>query len=327
MFEILFGGAETTVQDLGRSGWWGDGFCLSGAQDEFSFRVGNILLKNRENAAALEITAIGPKLRVREENVIAITGADISPKINDQEAELWRTIRVKADDVITFGKLRSGCRAYLCVTGGVDVPIEFGSRSTSTLIRIGGYKGRKLEKGDLIKTFKPEFFLERIEGVSLPKKYIPIFSTESALRIIMGMYDYRLTNRSLVEFFQATWTVTPNSNRVAYYLKGPKFEFEPRTAPFGAGSDPSNVVDIFYPIGSIHVPGGQYAVLILNDGVTGGGYAAIGTVVKPDLDIVAQLKPGDCINFKKIDITEALKIRKKKQSRISEIKEVLNYPF
>ena len=327
MLEVLFGGAETTVQDLGRPGRYGDGICPSGAQDAFSFRVGNILLKNRENAAALEITVVGPQISVQEDTVVAFTGADIPFRINGEHVDSWKTIRVKAGDFITFGPLRSGCRGYLCVAGGIDVPIVFGSRSTGTLNRIGGYEGRGLQKGDLVKTFNPEFPLEQLEGVSLPKKYIPTFSREMELRTIKGMYDYRLTRESLADFFRATWAVAPNSNRVAYHFTGPKFAFKVRPQPFGAGSHPSNVVDIPYPVGSIQVPGGQFPVLLLNDAVTGGGFATIGTVVKPDLDVVAQLKPGDCVHFRSIGIAEALKIRERRQMKISEIKEILDYPF
>lgn len=327
MFEVQFGGAETTVQDLGRPGYYRYGICPSGAQDNFSFRVGNVLLKNRENSAALEITVVGPVLRARKETVVAFTGADMSPNINGEEVQMWMATRIRAGDMITFRRLRTGCRAYLSVAGGIDVPVIFGSRSTGTLSRIGGYKGRKLEKSDLLKALKPEFPLHKLEGIQLPKRYMPSFSKASVLRVTLGMYDYLLTKGSLVGFFKSKWKVASNSNRVGYYLEGPKFEFIQRKQPFGAGDHPSNVVDIQYPVGSIQVPGGQHAVLLLNDAVTGGGYATIGTVIKPDLDIVAQSKPGDFIIFKSVEISKALIIRKEKEERISKIKEVLNYPF
>jgi biotin-dependent carboxylase-like uncharacterized protein len=327
MFEVLFGGAQTTVQDLGRFGRYRYAICPSGAQDNFSFQIGNILLKNRGDRAALEIAVVGPQLRVHEDTVVVITGADLSPRVNGKGIDLWKTRRVKAGDVISFGQLRSGCRAYLCVAGGVDVPLVFGSRSTGTLNKIGGYKGRKLEKGDIIRTFKPEFPLEEIEGRNLPEEYIPNFWVEAKLRMIPGAYDYRLTEESLNEFLNATWRVAPNSNRVAYYLNGPKLSFRPEEQPFGAGSNPSNVVDIAYPIGSVQVPGGQHPVLLMNDGVTGGGFAIVGTIVRADLDIAAQLKPGDRLVFKSIGITEALQIRKAKADKISAIKGATHYPF
>lgn len=327
MFEVLFGGAETTVQDMGCKGWFREWISPSGAQDNFSFRVGNILLKNREGDAALEMTVVGPQLRVREDTVVAFTGADMSPKINGKEVGSWETIKVASNDIISFGSIRAGCRGYLCVAGGVNVPTMYGSRSTGTLNKIGGYQGRKLEKGDLIQIFKPAFPIEQIERVRLPPKHIPIFSREVELRFVLGMFDYLLTEESFRNFFQSLWTVTPRANRVAYYLKGPKFEFIQRAQPFGGGDHPSNVVDIPYPIGSVQVPGGQNAVLLLNDAVTGGGYATIGTVVKPDLDVAAQLKPGDHIVFKKIGISEALAIRRRKEAKIEEIKEILQYPF
>ena len=327
MLEIILGGALTTVQDLGRIGMYRYAISPAGAQDNYSFRIGNILLKNRENAAALEITVIGPKIRLLGDTVIAFTGADISPMVNKVEVELWKTIKVNAGDIISFGQVRSGCRTYLCIAGGVNVPVVFGSRSTGTLNKIGGYKGRKLMKGDIVDTFKSEFSLNEIEGRRLPNKYIRRYSNETELRIIAGGYEYRLTEESLSDFFQTVWTVAENSSRVAYYLKGPVFNFKPAIQPFGAGSDPSNVVDIVYPIGSVQIPGGKHPVLLLNDGVTGGGFAIIGTVVKADLDIAAQLKPGDNVLFRSIDILEALQIRRKKENIINEIRKVMNYSF
>jgi biotin-dependent carboxylase-like uncharacterized protein len=327
MLEIIFGGAQTTVQDLGRSGQYRYAICPSGAQDNFSFRIGNILLKNRENAAALEITMIGPKIKLQKDTVIVFTGADISPKVNGIEVELWKTIKVNAGDVISFGQVRNGCRAYLCIAGGINVPVVFGSRSTGTLNKIGGYKGRKLMKGDIVDTFKSEFPLNEIEGRRLPEKYLRRYSNEVELRFIAGGYEYKLTEESLSEFFRAKWTVSVNSSRVAYYLDGPEFEFIQGKQPFGAGSNASNVVDIAYPVGSVQIPGGKHPVLLLNDAVTGGGFAIIGAIVKADLDIAGQLKPGDNVLFRMIDILEALQIRRGKEDRIKEIKKVMKYQF
>jgi biotin-dependent carboxylase-like uncharacterized protein len=264
---------------------------------------------------------------VLDETVIALTGADLCPRVNGEEVALWAAIRVRPKDIVSFGQIRSGCRGYLCVAGGVDVPLLFGSRSTGTLNKIGGYQGRKLEAGDVIKTFRPEFPLDEIEGRCLPKRWIPSFLAEGKLRIVLGGYEYRLTEGSLADFFRAIWTVSPNSNRVAYYLNGPKLAFLSEPQPFGAGSNPSNVVDIAYPIGSVQVPGGEHPVLLLNDAVTGGGFAIIGTVVKADLDVVAQLKPGNHVVFERIGIEEALKIRKEKAGKLLAIKEEVAYPF
>ena len=325
MFEIITGGALTTVQDLGRIGWYRYAISPAGAQDNYSYRVGNILLRNGENAAALEITAIGPKIKLRGDTVVVFTGADITPKINGTEVSMWKTIRANEGDVISFGQLRSGLRAYLCVAGGIDVPPVFGSRSTGTLNKIGGFKGRKLTKGDIIDTFTPEYSLRDIEGHGLLEKNIPKYSGCAQLHIIPGGYEHRITEDSLSEFLSANWTVAENSSRVAYYLNGPEFHFNPSIQPFGAGANPSNVVDIAYPIGSIQIPGGKHPVLLLNDGVTGGGFAIIGTVVKADLDIAAQLKPRDTITFCSIDIEEALQIREIKENKIRDLKRAMKY--
>ena len=219
-----------------------------------------------------------------------------------------------------------GCRAYLCVAGGIDVPPVFGSRSTGILNKIGGYEGRKLQKGDLIKTFNSRFPLDTLEGRKLSSEFIPCFCSCPDLRIIPGGYEYRFTSESLEIFFGTIWTVGMNSNKVAYYFDGPQLQFRVETQPYGAGSNPSNVVDIAYPIGSVQVPGGKHPVLLLNDGVTGGGFGIIGTIVRADLDLVGQLKPGDQTKFKPVQIEDALQIRREKEDKIKAIRSALCYP-
>lgn len=323
MLKILSGGAETTVQDLGRFGYYHIGICPSGAQDAFSFRIGNLLVGNEENAAGLEITIMGPKIQVLRDSVVAFTGAEIPARINGKEAEMWTSVLVKEGDIISYGPIKSGARGYLCIAGGIDVPLKYGSRSTGVINKIGGYNGRKLKEGDELKRGTPAKPIAKLVGRRLNSKYLPKFSKNTILRIVMGLFGYRLTKESYQTFLDSDWKVCPNSNKVGYYYEGPHLKFKERNQPFGAGSDPSNVVDAPYPVGSVQVPGGLNAVLLLNDAVTGGGYATIGTVIKADLDIVAQSKPGDVTRFKEISIQEAIEIRKGREANIKAIKDEL----
>jgi allophanate hydrolase subunit 2 len=137
------------------------------------------------------------------------------------------------------------------------------------------------------------------------------------------MCSYRVKDESLADFLAATWEVSTEADRIGYRLKGPTFQFKGGEQPFGAGSDPSNVVDLGYPVGSVQIPGGLEAILLLNDAVTGGGYTTIGTVITADLDHVAQTSPGSQIRFRAVDITEALRARQLREARLSRMRLLL----
>ncbi len=321
--KVVNPGLLTTVQDQGRFGMYAIGMPPSGAMDVFSYRVANYLVGNEDNAAVLETTYLGPKLEFTDDAVIAITGADAPPRINGKGVATWETLQVKAGDVLSFDYLRSGARSYLAIAGGIDVPLVLGSRSTYPLTGIGGFKGRKLQAGDILSTGTAPSNVAKRVGTRLPQKYIPTFSNETELRVIMGLCSYRLTEESKQGFLNTTWVVTPDADRIGYRFKGGHLEFVPREPPFGAGSDPSNVVDLGYPVGSIQVPGGVEPIVLLNDAVTGGGYATIGTVISVDRDRIAQSKTHDKTRFHSVTLDEALHARKERQQQLAEISSVL----
>jgi allophanate hydrolase subunit 2 len=140
----------------------------------------------------------------------------------------------------------------------------------------------------------------------------------------MGLCAYRLTEESAQEFLEAEWTVTPDADRVGYRYRGIELRFVEREPPFGAGHDPSNVVDVGYPVGSIQVPGGVEPILLLNDAVTGGGYATIATVISADLDRVAQSKTHERTRFRAVGLEEALDARADRRRRLDEIRAELD---
>ena len=111
-------GLLTTVQDTGRFGEYAIGMPPSGAMDVFSYQIGNYLVGNEEGAAGLETTYFGPELEFTEDTVIAITGAEMPPKINGEEAPTWETLQVEEGDVLSFDYLKNGARSYLAVAGG-----------------------------------------------------------------------------------------------------------------------------------------------------------------------------------------------------------------
>ena len=320
MFEVLEPGLLTTVQDLGRFGWYHIGMPPSGAMDNFSFRVGNLLVGNDETAAGLEMTYRGPTLKVMQTTTVAVTGAELSFRINDRPVTLWQTYRVTSGDTLSLGNVERGARAYLCVAGGIEVTPLLGSRSTYMLGRFGGLSGRKLQAGDELQLGPYIRSHDAMLGRSIDRTLLPGLTKDIEVRVIMGMCNYRVKEESLAGFLAATWEVSTEADRIGYRLKGPPFHFKPGAQPFGAGADPSNVVDLGYPVGSIQIPGGLEAILLLNDAVTGGGYTTIGTVIKSDLDRIAQTSPGSKVRFRAVDIEEALRARSNREAHLAKIR-------
>lgn len=324
MLRVLAPGLLTTVQDLGRFGWYHIGMPPSGAMDNFAFRVGNLLVGNQEEAAGLEITYVGPILEVTQETVIAVTGGELPLSINDHSAALWQAHHVALGDCITLGNITRGARAFLCIAGGIEVPPLLGSRSTYMLGRFGGLAGRKLQAGDQLPLGPASPKSDAMIGRILDPSLIPTPTRELEIRVVMGMCSHRVKDESLSDFLASTWEVSTEADRIGYRLKGPTFQFKEGAQPFGAGADPSNVVDLGYPVGSIQIPGGLEAILLLNDAVTGGGYTTIGAVIKADLDRVTQLSPGSKVRFRSVGIEEALQARRSRDTRLAQARFALN---
>ncbi|HEX2183531.1 MAG TPA: biotin-dependent carboxyltransferase family protein [Rubrobacteraceae bacterium] len=315
-------GLLTTVQDTGRFGEYALGMPPSGAMDVFSYQVGNYLVGNEEGAAGLEITYFGPELEFTSAAVIAVTGAEMPPKINGEEAPTWETLEVGEGDVLSFDYLKNGARSYLAVAGGIDVPLFMHSRSTYTLIGLGGHEGRALQEGDELSIGESANGSGQV-GKRVEGDHVPAYTRETELRVIIGLASYRLTEESMEEFLNTTWTVTPDADRVGYRYRGGELKFVEREQPAGAGSDPANVVDFGYPIGSIQVPGGVEPIVLMNDAVTGGGYATIGTVISADRDKLAQTKTNDKTRFRSVDLDEALEARRQRREQMEEIRQAL----
>lgn len=316
--EVIKPGLATSVQDLGRPGYYNIGIPLSGALDQYALRLANLLVGNDEGAAALEATLLAPELRFRAATIVAISGAEVTPKLNGEARPRNQSFAVKEGDTLTFDFMKSGARAYIAVAGGIDVPVVLGSRSTYGLGALGGFSGRKLAAGDVLPVgaAKPG----ARAGRAAPSDLIPTYPKSLELRVVTGLYFYRLTDESAKTIFEDTWTVAPEADRIGYrYRKGRALSFRERKQPFGAGSDPSNIVDAGYPYGSIQIPGGLEPIILHRDAVSGGGYAMIGTVISADMDRIAQMQPNNLARFVEVDMATALKARaeyKRRQARL-----------
>jgi biotin-dependent carboxylase-like uncharacterized protein len=320
VIEVLKPGLSTTVQDAGRTGYYHLGIPPSGALDQYALGAANLLVGNPAGAAALEVVYMGPELAFHTDAVVAVTGADMVPKVNGDERAGWESFAVSAGDVLSFGYLAAGARAYIAVSGGIDVPEVLGSRSTYALGALGGFAGRPLAAGDRLPVGPAA---GAAPGRSVPADLRQTLAKDVEVRVVMGLYDHRLTEAGRAAFLDATWALTPVAERIGFRYAGPELETVPREAPFGAGQDASNIVDAPYPIGSIQVPGSVEPIVLHRDAVSGGGYMMIATVVSGDLDIVAQSAPKTRTRFVEVDLDGALAARADYRKRSRRLVEVL----
>jgi biotin-dependent carboxylase-like uncharacterized protein len=314
-------GLSTTVQDLGRPGYYHLGIPLSGAMDRFALSAANLLVGNEEGAAGLEIVFLGPELEFTADATVAVTGAAMTPKVNGEARETWASFAVRKGDVVSFDFLKAGARAYLAVSGGIDVPVVLGSRSTYPLGALGGHKGRSLQAGDELPVGAGA---GKGEGRTVPEHLRRMPGKPAELRVVPGLYWYRITEQSGRDFFADTWKVAPEADRIGYRFRGGRpLQFVPRQQPFGAGSDPSNIVDACYPYGSIQVPGGTEPIVLHRDAVSGGGYMMVGTVISADMDLIGQLQPHTETRFVEVDMAAALRARHERAALLGKVREAL----
>ncbi len=310
-------GLATTVQDLGRPGYFHLGIPLGGAMDRLALKAANLLVGNEEGAAGLEAVFVGPKLEFTEDALVAVTGAEMPIKVDGEEKPGWTAFKVKAGQVLTFDFLKTGARIYIAVSGGIDVPLALGSRSTYAIGALGGFKGRPIAAGDELPVSTAG---TAVEGKSIPEALRRRPGMPAELRVLPGLYWHRITEESGKNFFEDTWKVAPEADRMGYRFRGGrKLDFVPRTPPFGAGSDPSNIVDSCYPYGSIQVPGGTEPIILHRDAVSGGGYFMLGTVISADMDLIGQLQPHTPTRFVKVDMETALSARKERAALMNQI--------
>ncbi|GAA3691672.1 biotin-dependent carboxyltransferase family protein [Arthrobacter ginkgonis] len=324
MIEVISPGLYSLVQDLGRDGYYAIGMPPSGALDRYSHSVANLLVGNTIPAATLEVTFLGPELLFHSTTMVAVTGATLPVWLDGEPVEQWTPLAVSAGQTLKFGMMTAGCRVYIAVAGGIDTVPFLGSRSTYATSAIGGLDGRPLKSGDKLPMAEPGPSRKGPRpGVRLPERFIPKLGKEYELRVVEGLCNYRFQPDSLETFFSTDYGVTSESNRIGYRFHGERLQFMDRAPVFGAGDNPSNVVDLGYPMGSIQVPDGAEPICLLRDAVTGGGYATLGTVIARDLDLLAQAKVPDRVRFTRIGIDQALELRHQQQARINEVASAL----
>ena len=309
MVKVIKKGLETSVQDYpGRIGTLNQGFPASGPMDSWSFRLANILVGNKTGDAALECQFMGPTLKFTDDRTIAITGADMSPKIDGKSVPLWESIEVKANQILELEFATIGARSYIAFAGGINSEPWLGSRSTFHKAGVGGIDGKAIENNQIIPLGKNK----KIHPRKIKKNSIPEISKDKNWSIegVLGPNDDWIDNKGHEIFFKSKWKLQAKSDRTGYRLDGPKLSFTDKATnkSLENGSEPSNIIDQGYPAGAINLAG-QTPIILVNDGPSMGGFINPYTVPSSAFWKLGQAKPGDTFNFIEVSVEKAQSLR------------------
>jgi antagonist of KipI len=305
---VVRAGFQTSVQDLGRTGFRQFGVSTSGALDSFALRIANLLVGNDESAAGLEITIGGLQLRVEDERIVAWCGGEFDVQIGSRALPAGHVAHLQAGDELKFVRAQFGCRCWLAISGGIDVPVVLGSRSTDLRANFGGVEGRTLRDGDVLALLTwpgSSAFAKatadkpiRATGVSswtAPHHWASPASRHPSLRFIRGVDWNRFNDVTIQRFTQHEFTVSPDSDRMGVRFDGPRLKREDKT----------DLVSEAVAPGTIQVPPSGKPILLLGDCQTTGGYPKIAHVITVDLGIAAQLRAGDHVRFFEVSLGDA----------------------
>jgi len=290
LLRIIQGGMLTTVQDKGRYGHRRCGVPVSGAVDSWSLKVANVLIGNGECCAGLEITVLGPRIEFCRDTSVSICGGNLSPLLDGDPVHMWQGVKVRRGQLLSFGGRVSGCRAYLAVAGGIDVPEVMGSRSTYLRGATGGFGGRALMDGDILYggETQPAAGLLKLNPDFRPD----LDRKEWELRVIMGPQDHYFTGEALEVFLSEHFTVSLNSDRMGIRLEGRVLDHK----------DGADILSEAVAFGSVQVPAHGRPIVLMAESQTTGGYAKIANVITADHSFAAQCVPGDKIRFRSVTL-------------------------
>ncbi len=322
-------GLLTTIQDTGRYGFQKDGMPVSGAMDRLALRIANILTGNKENEAAIEITLTGPEILFEADLLVAITGAGLLPHVNGQPAALWKPLLIRKGSLLTFGRQGSGCRVYLAVAGGLDVPLVMNSASTCLSTSMGGWKGRAIGAGDYIPAkglagqTRPGGNISGMKPVtgafsqarwSPSPLLLPPYSGPPVIRFVHGPEFDWFSDESKNHFLKEEFLITSQSNRMGYRLEGPPLQL----------NEKKELLSSAVTFGTVQIPAGGSPIVLMAGHATTGGYPRIAQIITADLPLLAQLPPGKRIRFKIVSLPEAQQLLIEQEKKISFLKKAIN---
>jgi biotin-dependent carboxylase-like uncharacterized protein len=302
---VLKPGMLSSFQDEGRFGHQPLGVSVVGAMDQRAHRLANTLVGNVEDVASLEITLTGPTLQFTKPCCIALCGADLSPQLNGKPIAMNRPLVLRAKDELHFGARQHGTRAYLAVHGGFDIPNILDSQSTYLRSHFGGWHGRALKRDDEIPLRRPLREVGQNGTLATLAKalwdirlYLPSViadSTRARIRIIKSQQWDEFTPASREALLSQTFRISPDSERMGYRLQGPDILM----------TKPRQMISEATTFGTIQVPAGGQPIVLMADRQTTGGYPKIAYVATVDLPLLAQMGPGDKVQFELITLETA----------------------
>jgi len=319
---VLRPGLLSTLQDRGRFGMQHLGIVPCGAMDEVAHRLANAMVGNFEDEATLEITVLGPELVFDEAVLVAICGAEFEAKSDGRPFPLNRPVFLEAGARLVTGRALRGGRAYLAVAGGIQVEPVLESRSTYLPAVFGGYEGRILKRGDALPLSPEAASLARQRYAQLAKSATERLGMKTVrwsapsltapehepivVHAMEGQHIGLFEPASQRTFFEATWRVSPDSNRMGYRLTGPKL-VRAKAAEILSGPT---------CLGTVQVPASGAPIALMADHQTTGGYPKIAEIAFADVPRMAQLAPGSTLRFARCTLDEALELRRVTKTRV-----------
>jgi antagonist of KipI len=282
---VIKPGMLTTIQDAGRWGFQDRGVPVAGPMDPVSHRLANALVGNGREAAALEVTLLGPELEFEDERLVAVAGAEFAITLDGKSVPYSAPFIVSAGSHLRFGERRRGARAYVAISGGIAVAPMLGSRSTHLVSAMGGADGRALAAGDRLPLGDPR----RFEGMPLAPQpaAIELPDHHARIRVLPGPQCDYFSDDALDALQSGLYTIGQNSDRMGFRLTGPRLKH-------ARGAD---IISDATPLGVLQVPASGQPILLMADRQTTGGYPKIATVIAADISLAGQLGPADTIQF------------------------------
>ncbi|KRC84811.1 KipI antagonist [compost metagenome] len=318
---VIKPGMQSSFQDRGREGYQHQGIPVAGAMDERAHRLANALAGNTGDPATLEITLTGPSLRFDAPACFALAGADLGATLNGQDIPLLRPLVARAGDILAFGaRPAAGVRAYLAVHGGFALAPVMGSETTYLRSGFGGFQGRALAKGDVIPLRQP---LAQGRDLGALQKalwdvrvYLPSTlgnKRREAIRFLPGVHWPEFSQSSRRAYAESEFHISPQSDRMGYRLIGPRLSM----------NQPRQMLSEAACFGTVQVPSGGEAIILMADRQTTGGYPKIAQIATVDLPALAQCAPGQALRFQRIELEEAQRLDGERERAFAQLHEAL----
>ena len=312
LIEVRSPGLLTTVQDLGRESFGPMGVSASGAADPVALRIGNRLVGNTERAAGLEMTLLGGTFVFPERAEIALTGADFSATLDHERVDPWSSAEVQAGQTLRLEATHTGARCYLCVRGGLVVKMFLGSASTHLLSGLGGFEGRALRKGDVLKIGTAGGGFRTFRRRKVATRALEKLAPRKTLRVTAGPQSDWFSEVAREVFYRTAYGVAEESNRMGLRLEGAPI-------PAEAGGE---MISEGVSLGAVQIPASGLPIILFVEQQTTGGYPKIANVISADMSSLGQLRPRDEIRFELVDM-ETARVLFLKQQKLVGAKELI----